>query len=404
MSPTIARRLGACAHNTTKTHRHARISTTSFKLRETPPDFKQEHLDRVAWLQAYDISKLKAVEANIKEYKTACDKAHEFLVKLPEALQPLENLSPLWSLKEHQVNIDSSTESLKRLNDEKLSNLRTHVQDLQTEVFPEPGSDETELAFMQLIGGMTAEERQDKYNSLTMEIRAVAIDAARKITMESAHAVHHPFAAVQMDPILTWNSKKTEKGDKVTSGDNLKFGLGTKDQSPSVSHGATQSENSLEEKNEMSTANFGLGDDGEKAATKVTTATIIEDVIEQRMDKDLKKEFKKDLRKELKKELKKEPAGRPVSLGVADGLDQTVSRDEASDAPKPAARSSVVSRLARQTEDAVPQKPAIANIEATPTTSPETTTKPKPDLANIGAMQALLEASFKKVYGGSNKP
>ena len=408
MSPKTARRLGACAYNITKTRHHARLSTTSFKSREAPPNFHQEHLERLAWIQKDDLSKLVPVKAKIKQYQAECDRAREFLADLPEALAPLDSLSPIRSLKEHQRDIENSIESLNALRDQKLPNLLANVEDLQTELFPDPGSDQSELAFLEQVGGMTAEERQDKYNSLTMELRALVMDTARKMATDapvararepSASMVQNPFAAVQMNPILTGNSKKSEEVEQMKARDKLKFGLSTEEQFARVLAGATKKEDTLGEeikkKLKKSTANFGLGGDGETTVTK--------DDIEKEVKKAVKNELKNELKKELKRELKNKPAATPVTSETADAITQNTPNDEASEAPKPVARSSVVSRLARQqTDDTLAQEPDIPNVELTLTTESEAETPALPKIKDLSVMQAMLEASFKQA--NSKKP
>lgn len=343
MSPTVARRLGACAHNITKSRHHAHISTTSFRSQESPSDRQQDHLDRVAWMQADDMRRLVPLKAKIKEYQAECDKAHEFLASLPAALEPLESLSPARPLKEHRAVINVAMESLNRLKNKKLPNLLANVEDLETEAFPEPGSQESELAFMQRIGGMTAGEKQDQLRSLTMAIQSVVKEATDRMPQETdGSRSPNPFAAVQLNPLDIVNKKKSEVGEDIRAGDKLKFGLSTEEQFASVVAGATKAEDAIDKKIKKkvktTTAGFGLGQDTEDATASEASAS------------DSKKD-KKEKKEKEKKKAKKEDAPM-VELADASKEAKEATTSDGAEPTKPVIRKTLA-RMVREIKQTV---------------------------------------------------
>lgn len=444
-------------------------------------------------MQAEDLRRLAPIKAKIKEYQAECDKAHEFLASLPAALEPLESLSPARPLKEHRAAINLAMESLNRLKDKKLPNLLANVEDLEIEVYPEPGSQESELAFMQSIGGMTAQEKQDKLRSLTRDIAGVVEEASRRIAGDRAQQERdglNPskdvFAAVQLDnPLDFVNKKKSEPvGEEIRAGDKLKFGLSTEEQFASVVAGATKVEDAMDKeikkKLKARTANFGLGEDTEdttgseasvqgskkasqkekKKIQKEDAPTVeLADATKEATTSDALEPTKPVIRKSfsrLTREIKQtiasnadnpaKPADGPTffrlaleskeatpsdaaetTKPVADTafsrlareMKETSANDPARNTtpvagstlsrlardpeetttdgvqPTKSPTGATVSRLAQEAKDTMAEKIAAPEAESPPTTSPDTP-PPKPSISNLSALQAQLEASWKK--------
>jgi hypothetical protein len=273
MSPTIARRLGACAHNTSTKCHHVRLSTSSFRQQTVAPsDHQKEHLERLALLQAEDRRLLKPVKAKIGEYQARLAQIRETLTTLPPALQILEGIkSPAYTLVEHRASIAEAIASLDRLKDAKLPTLLAHVEDLELEEYPEPSSDDSEVEFLQRVDGMKAAEREDLLDSLSLEIRALSSQTAESVQrytggrmtnmsgseIEPAKPVErteNPFAktAARMKSAAGTGSKKKAE-------DKTKFGLSTDEQFASVI--ADAAPKNFVKKKKAADANFGLDQD-----------------------------------------------------------------------------------------------------------------------------------------------
>jgi hypothetical protein len=269
MSPILARRLGACAHNTTIKCHHVRLFTSAFRQQTVAPsDHQKEHLERLTLLQAEDRRLLKPVKAKISAYQTKLAESRDFLTTLPSALQPLEDLkSRAYTLVEHRATIAEAIASLDRLKDAKLPTLLTHVEDLELEEYPEPGSDDAEIDFLQNIRGMNAAERKDLLDSLNLEIRALSSQTAESLQRYHGGRLsdtsgsdigptrpverrENPFArtAARMKALAPGSKKKAE--------DKTKFGLSTEEQFASVIADAAP-KNAFKKKR-VADANLGL--------------------------------------------------------------------------------------------------------------------------------------------------
>jgi hypothetical protein len=271
MSPTIARRLGACAHNTSTKCHHVRLSTSSFRQQTVAPsDHQKAHLERLAFLQAEDRRLLKPVKAKIGDYQARLAKIRENLTTLPPALQILEGIkSPAYTLVEHRASIAEAIASLDRLKDAKLPTLLAHVEDLELEEYPEPSSDDSEVEFLQRIHGMKAAERKDMLDSLSLEIRALSSQTAESVQRytggrmtdmsgseiepaKSVKKMENPFAqtAARMKAAASGTGSKKKAEDKT------KFGLNKDEQFASVIADAAP-KNAVKKK-KAADANFGL--------------------------------------------------------------------------------------------------------------------------------------------------
>lgn len=282
MSPTLARRLGACAKNITK-YQHARLSTKSSEKQSPADEHNKEHLERLTLLQAEDRRLLKPVQAKIEEYQAVLDKTREFLTTLSPALQPIQALeSPAHTLIEHRHSITEALAALDRLKDAKLPNLLAQVEDLQIEEYPQPGSDESEIDFLERVSGMTTHEKKDVLDSLDMEIRAYFMQSTESIQRLTGR-YQEPSAIEEAPPEEPLERKENrfakeaakaaaaaaaaeaskKKAEEQSKG---KFGLSTEEQFANVIADAQPRDrvprNKVEDK-----SNFGLGQNSGEATT-----------------------------------------------------------------------------------------------------------------------------------------
>jgi hypothetical protein len=271
MSPIIARRLGACVNITTTVH-NARISTTAIRRQKLPSDHHNEHLDRLALLQAEDLEKLKPVKAKIKDYDAVLNKGVEFLATLPVTLAPLAKLNTAHTSVERAIALAEAQTTLSKLKDATLPNLLAHVEDLELEEFPEPGSDETEIEFLQRARSMSDEERKDLLDSLNMEFGAAIAQATESVQSvqwrgeersgSGSGSDTEPEATIERkeNPFAKVAAKTTAAvgaGKKKTE-EKAKFGMSTDDQFANVIADAVPRKDATKKKKVADTS-FGLG-------------------------------------------------------------------------------------------------------------------------------------------------
>jgi hypothetical protein len=395
MSPILARRLGACAHKTTTKCHYLRLSTSSFRPQTVAPsDHQKEHLDRLALLQAEDRRLLKPVKAKISNYQARLAESREFLTTLPSALQPLEGLkSTAYTLVEHRASIAEAIASLDRLKDAKLPTLLAHVEDLELEEYPEPGSDESEIDFLQRIQGMNDAERKDILDSLTLEIRALSSQTTESVqryvggrlsdtswsAIEPASPVErkeNPFAktAARMKALATgtWGKKKAEE--------KAKFGLSTDEQFASVIADAAP-KNAIKKK-KAADANFGLDQNNGDITTWKPVGS--------------------NKPKTSEPHLRSPSLSSEAPSGSAWGaMDDPFIADHGAvktkpTTPEPKSQSpSLSSETSSKSTWGVLEDPFRSDTEA-PNTKYKPPPKPKPQSHNLNSLQAQLEASWKK--------
>lgn len=172
MSPIIARPLGACIRQTSRTA-HARSLTSTSRWQQNASDRSREHEERLSLLQSEDHRLLKPVKDRIDKLQAQLDETREFLKSLPTTLKPILGSSgSYYTLDQHYSAIHDALGSLDRLKKEKLPTLRAHVEDLEFEEYPEPGNTESEIEFLQRVRSMNPAERKDLLESLNLEIGA----------------------------------------------------------------------------------------------------------------------------------------------------------------------------------------------------------------------------------------
>ena len=272
MSPTTARRLGACLKNTQKLHHVLRMSTTAIRQQKLASDHFDEHLDRLALLQAEDQRKLKPVKSKIKDYDAILSKSLDFLTTLPAALEPLTRSSgTVHTSVERAIAITEAQAQLRKLKDATLPNLLKHVEDLELEPYPEPGMAEDEIDFLSRVGGMNDAERKDLLDTLDMQ-RTAAIahvtenlqnlqwkedlpsvsgsDAGSEATVERKE---NPFARISAKVAASTDTGKKGAEEKP------KFGMSTDDQFASVIADAASPEDDFKARKIVG-KNFGVDD------------------------------------------------------------------------------------------------------------------------------------------------
>ena len=270
MSPTIARRLGACVNRSTKLHHALRMSTTAVIRQKVPSDHYKEHLGRLTLLQAEDLRRLKPVKIKVSEYDAVLSKGLDFLTTLPAALEPLTKLRDTAHTNvERAIAITEAQASLRKLKDATLPNLLEHVKDLELEPFPEPGSGEEEIEFLQRARGMNEAERKDLLDSLNLEMRAAISQVTESLRLtpssyetsgsgsdaESAvvfERKENPFAKVAAKAAAS-----TDTGTRKVE-ERPKFGMSTDDQFASVIADAAPRKEAFKLKKVVG-RNFGLG-------------------------------------------------------------------------------------------------------------------------------------------------
>lgn len=364
MSPTIARRLGACVNSITRNH-HTRLSTTSFRAEKAPNDHNNEHLKRLALLQAEDLRLLKPVKAKIRDYQAVLDSSREFLTTLSPSFKPLEGLQfTAHTPVEHRAAIKEALASLDRLKDARLPNLLAQVEDLELEEFPAPSSDETEIDFLQRLAGMTAAEKQDTLDSLNMEIRAVSMQASESIErlrgrwVETNGSEQEPAKPLERkdNPFAKLAAKATVAADagkkKAEEKGKPKFGMSTDEQFANVIANATPRDKSPKNK-VVDKANFGLAESN----GDITTWKPIES----------------------SKSEKLEPTRKPV---------------ETSNPWMPEPQSQSQPRSASVPSDTPPASPRGARASS-PRPYPDAP-KPKPQGHDLNSLYAQLKTSWKK--------
>jgi hypothetical protein len=279
MSPTIARRLGACVNNSTKTHHVLRMSTTAIRRQKLASDHYNEHLDRLPLLQAEDLRRLKPAKPKIQEYDAVLDRGLDFLTTLPAALEPLNKLKDTaYTSVERALAITEAQAQMRKLKDKTLPNLLAHVEDLELEPYPEPGSTESEIDFLTRARGMNEAERKDMLDSLNMEMRAALsqvteslqnLEGKDEVTRgsssdtESAATVERkadPFAKVATKVAASTDSGKKKAEEKP------RFGMSTDDQFASViAKSAPRKEDFIKKK--VVGKNFGVGQNSGEITT-----------------------------------------------------------------------------------------------------------------------------------------
>ena len=279
MLPTLTRRLGACVNLTTKFH-HARLSTTAIRRQKLPSDHQSEHLDRLSLLQAEELEKLKPVKAKIHEYNAVLNKAQDFLTSLPAALAPLvKSENTAHTVLERRLALADAENALRKLKDATLPNLLAHVQDLELEAFPEPGSDESEIEFLQRARSMDDEERRDLLDSLNLEFGAAIAQATESVQSvkwsyeatsgSGSDAEPTPVIERKGNPFPKAAAKTAVAADavkKVVAEEKAKFGMSPDDQFKSVIADAAPREDAFK-KRKVVGKNYGLGENTREAKT-----------------------------------------------------------------------------------------------------------------------------------------
>lgn len=281
MLPTIARRLGACVTNTTKLHHVLRMSTTASKRQKPASDHYNEHLDRLPLLQVQDLQMLKPVKPKIADYDAVLSRGLDLLTALPAALEPLTRLKDTAHTSvERVIAITEAQAQCRKLKDVTLPALLAHVEDLELEDFPEPGSDETEINFLLRVRSMSEEERKDLLDTLDMQ-RSAAIskitenvqnlewkDEATRVSGSDTEAAaapierkENPFAKVAAKVAAS----TTDTGKKKAE-DKPKFGMSTDDQFASVIAKSEPRKEAFNMKNVVG-KNFGVGQNSGEITT-----------------------------------------------------------------------------------------------------------------------------------------
>lgn len=279
MSPTIARRLGACVNNTTKIHHALRMSTAATRPQKSASEHYDEHLDRLPLLQAEDLRRLKPVKAKIQDYHAVLDRGLDLLTTLPAALEPLTRMKDTaYTAVERAIVITEAQAQLRKLKDASLPNLLAHIEDLELEPYPEPGGSEDEIDFLQRLRGMNEAERKDLLDTLNMEMRAAISQVTESVQnlegkdqsarvfgsdTQSAAPIErkeNPFAKVAAKVAASADAGKRKAEEKT------KFGMSTDDQFASViAKSAPPKEDFLKKK--VVGKNFGVGQDTEEITT-----------------------------------------------------------------------------------------------------------------------------------------
>jgi hypothetical protein len=280
MPPILVRRLGACINRFT----NVRLATSSSKHEKTANDHYNDHLERLSVLQAEDARLLRPMNSKIEEYTVLLGKSREFLTTLSDALELLRGMkSPCYTLEQHRAGITDALASLDRLKNKRLPSLLAHIEDLELEPFPEPGSDEPEIDFLQRVGGMSARERKDALDTMTMELRALTAQATESVLqsggrLEITGAVEEELAKlieVRANPFVGITAKKAVFADLVEkkTGDRPMIGLSANEQSDDV---ITEAEaDDYMRNNKVPHANFGLNEINEETTTwKPVVSTV----------------------------------------------------------------------------------------------------------------------------------
>lgn len=247
MLPTIARRLGACVNNTTKIHHALRMSTTAARPQKLASEHYNEHLDRLPLMQAEDLRRLKPVKAKIQDYHAVLDRGLDLLTTLPAALEPLAKMKDTaYTSVERTIAITEAQAQMRKLKDVALPNLLTHVEDLELEPFPEPGSSEDEIDFLQRLRSMNEAARKDLMDTLNMEMRAAVQQVTESLqnleTKDQSTRVFgsdaEPAAPIERkeNPFAKVAAKVAASTDvvKKKAEEKPKFGMSTDDQFASV--------------------------------------------------------------------------------------------------------------------------------------------------------------------------
>ena len=279
MSPSLARRLGACVSNTTKLHHVVRMSTTAIRLQKLASDRYDEHLDRLTLLQVEDQRKLKPVKGKIGEYDAVLSKILDLLTTLPAALEPLTRSShTVHASVERAITITEAQAQLRKLKDATLPTLLKHVEDLALEPYPEPGSNEDEIDFLTRVRGMNEAERKDLLDTLDMQ-RSAAIsqvteyvknvqwrDDLTRISGSGSGAEtiierkENPFSKVAAKVAASKDTGKKKADEKP------RFGMSTEDQFASVVADAASRNEAIKIRKVVG-KNFGVGQNSEEITT-----------------------------------------------------------------------------------------------------------------------------------------
>ena len=279
MSPIVARRLGACVNNIPKLHDALRMSTTAIRRQKLASDRYDEHLHRLTLLQAEDRRKLKPVKAKIEDYDAVLNKSLDFLTTLPAALEPLTNRrDTAYTSVERAIAITEAQAQLRKLKDATLPNLLKHVEDLELEPYPEPGSDDDEIDFLSRVRGMNDAERKDLLDTLNMERIAAVSHVAENVknlkwkddltSISGSDAgseapierKENPFAKVAAKVAASTDTGKKKADDKP------KFGMSTEDQFASVVAEAAARKEAIKIRKVVG-KNFGVGQNSGEITT-----------------------------------------------------------------------------------------------------------------------------------------
>lgn len=283
MSPILARRLAACINNAPRNH-HIRLFTGTPRWQQTPSDDNRDHIEKLALLQAEDLRLLLPVKDKVSKYQTTVDETRKFLLDLPNALEPIlaGNKDSVYTLGEHRTSISDALASTDRLKDVKLPNLLAHLGDLEVEEFPEPGSQEEEIDFLQRVRSSSPAERNDILMSLESEITALKVRSADSVRRNSAPLDESDSATPspterKENPFAKTAAKAPVVGDagKKKAENKSKFGLSTDEQFANVVANAAAAAEAAKPKNKVEdNSNFGLAQENKDPTSWKPTPAV----------------------------------------------------------------------------------------------------------------------------------
>jgi hypothetical protein len=266
-------------------------TTATTRLQKLASDRYNEHLDRLTLLQAEDNRKLKPVKAKIGDYDAVLSKSLDFLTTLPAALEPLtKSRDTAHTSVERAIAITEAQAQLRKLKDGTLPNLLKHVEDLELEPYPDPGSDDDEIDFLQRVRGMSDAERKDLLDTLNMERIAAVSHVTENVeklkwrddltsiggsdagSAAPVERKENPFAKV---------AASTDTGNKRTE-EKTKFGLSTEDQFASVVADAASRKQAIKIRKVVG-KNFGVGENSGEIRTWKPEATEKPKTVEPRV-------------------------------------------------------------------------------------------------------------------------
>lgn len=169
----MAKRLGANASNLFYHPRHARLFTSSLARQQTVRDYKAEHRDNLTVLQQEDQTLLAEAINKLDQYHEKVRNAQAFFEQTPPVVEPAPGSKILGPISVQQARVSQLTGRLDSLKD-KLLNLRTHLEDLQNEPYPELGPSDADLRFKADIDKMSEKERENLLKEFSSRSNAMA--------------------------------------------------------------------------------------------------------------------------------------------------------------------------------------------------------------------------------------